>query len=205
MWTWQDTPETPSLPFDSLPYPTRTIRRRVRSVNHVTTKGKEVDHNLWVWGSVPRARGSPAIIQLKINNACAWMKRFFCFCFWKEKDTVRYYMMSLFCLKAIFSKLFRLRAVSLLLENPWAIVFEQRSPASCENVRCEGANTIHFLTTSRVVAAGDSKWRLMCWTRWKRRFLKDVWHEHGCLLLLVARIVSWFLFKNRKFVMECIA
>ena len=36
----------PSLPFDSLPYPTRTIRRRVRmyvrSVNHVTTKGKEV-------------------------------------------------------------------------------------------------------------------------------------------------------------------
>ena len=57
----------PSLPFNSLPYPTRTIRRRartyVRSVNHVTTKGKEVDHNLWVWGSVPRApreRGSPA-------------------------------------------------------------------------------------------------------------------------------------------------
>ena len=50
-----------------LRYPTRTIRRRVRtyvrSVNHVTTKGKEVDHNLWVWGSVPRARsarGSPA-------------------------------------------------------------------------------------------------------------------------------------------------
>ena len=53
----------PSLPFNSPPYPTRTIRRRVRSVNHVTTKGKEVDHNLWVWGSVPRARsarGSPA-------------------------------------------------------------------------------------------------------------------------------------------------
>ena len=51
----------PSLPFDSLPYPTRTIRRRVRSVNHVTTKGKEVDHNLWVWGSIPRAR-APLII-----------------------------------------------------------------------------------------------------------------------------------------------
>ena len=67
----QDTPETrhPSLSFDSLPYPTSTIRRRVRayvrSVNHVTTKGKEVDYNLWVWGSVPRAlhaRGSPAIV-----------------------------------------------------------------------------------------------------------------------------------------------
>ena len=45
----------PSQPFDSLPYPTRTIRRRVRmyvrSVNHVTTKRKEVDHILWVWGS----------------------------------------------------------------------------------------------------------------------------------------------------------
>ena len=59
----------PSPPFDSLPYPTRTIRRRVRtyvrSVNHVTSKGKEVDHNLWVWGSVSRVlcvRGSPATI-----------------------------------------------------------------------------------------------------------------------------------------------
>ena len=57
----------PSLPFDSLPYPTRTIYRRVRtyvrSVSHVTTKRKEVDHILWVWGSIPRAlraRGSPA-------------------------------------------------------------------------------------------------------------------------------------------------
>ena len=36
----------PSLPVDSLPYPTRTICRRVRSVNHVTTKRKEVDHIL---------------------------------------------------------------------------------------------------------------------------------------------------------------
>ena len=59
----------PSLPFDSLPYPNRTICRRVRtyvrSVSHVTTKRKEVDHIPWVWGSVPRAlrtRGSPAII-----------------------------------------------------------------------------------------------------------------------------------------------
>ena len=34
----------PSLPFDSLPYPTRTICRRVRSVNHVTTKRKKADH-----------------------------------------------------------------------------------------------------------------------------------------------------------------
>ena len=39
----------PSLPFDSLPYPTRTICRRtyVRSFNHVktmTTKRKEADH-----------------------------------------------------------------------------------------------------------------------------------------------------------------
>ena len=30
MWTCQDTLETPSLPFDSLPYPTLTICRRVR-------------------------------------------------------------------------------------------------------------------------------------------------------------------------------
>ena len=36
----------PSLPFDNLPYPTRTIcrpvRTYVRSVSHVTTKRKEV-------------------------------------------------------------------------------------------------------------------------------------------------------------------
>ena len=33
----------------------------------MTTKRKEVDHILWVWGSVPRARGSPAIIvQLEL-------------------------------------------------------------------------------------------------------------------------------------------
>ena len=40
------------------------VRTYVRSVNHVTTKWKEVDHIPWVWGSVPRAlraRGSPAI------------------------------------------------------------------------------------------------------------------------------------------------
>ena len=40
----------PSLPFDSVPYPTRTICRRVRtyvrSVSRVTTKRKEVDHIL---------------------------------------------------------------------------------------------------------------------------------------------------------------
>ena len=65
----------PSLPFDSLPYPTRTICRRVRtyvrSVNHVTTKRKEVDHITWVWGFVPRAlraRGNPAIIIKSVSN-----------------------------------------------------------------------------------------------------------------------------------------
>ena len=77
MWTWQDTPETPysSLPFDSLPYPTRTIRRHVRmyvrSVNHVTAKQKEVDHNLWVWSSVPhvlRARSSPAMKEQNMQT-----------------------------------------------------------------------------------------------------------------------------------------
>ena len=49
----------------------KTDRKMVQELNyqglpnHVTTKGKEVDHNLWVWGSVPRAlraRGSPAIM-----------------------------------------------------------------------------------------------------------------------------------------------
>ena len=65
----------PSLPFDSLPYPTRTICRRVRtyerSVSHVTTKRKEVDCILWVWGSVQRAlraRGSPAINVITLST-----------------------------------------------------------------------------------------------------------------------------------------
>ena len=70
MWIYQDTPETP-LPFDSFPYPTRTICRRVRT--YLRTLGqsrdnqrKEVDHILWVWGSVPcafRACGSPTVIK----------------------------------------------------------------------------------------------------------------------------------------------
>ena len=47
----------PSLPFDSLPFTTRTICRRVRTLGQsVTTKRKEVDHILWVW--------SPAIKKM---------------------------------------------------------------------------------------------------------------------------------------------
>ena len=57
----------PSLPFDSLPDPTLTICRRVRSVNHVTTKWKEVDHILWVWGSVPRALRARVGVPLKFS------------------------------------------------------------------------------------------------------------------------------------------
>ena len=47
-----------TLPLDAY------VRTYVRSVNHVTTKWKEVDHIPWVWGSVPRALracGSSAI------------------------------------------------------------------------------------------------------------------------------------------------
>ena len=61
----------PSLPFDSLPYPTRPICRRVRSVNQVTSKRKEVYHILWVWGCVPhalRARRSPAIMLINCER-----------------------------------------------------------------------------------------------------------------------------------------
>ena len=54
------------LPFDSLPYPTLTICRRVRSVNHVTTKRKEIDHILWVWGSVEARVGAPLLTLLEM-------------------------------------------------------------------------------------------------------------------------------------------
>ena len=64
----------PSLPFDSLPYPTHTICRRVRtyvrSVNHVTTKWKEVDHILLVW-ALSHARfarvGAPLLWHLLLS------------------------------------------------------------------------------------------------------------------------------------------
>ena len=52
---------SPNLPVQSVDVYVRTY---VRSVSHVTTKRKEVDHILWVWGSVPRAlraRGSPPL------------------------------------------------------------------------------------------------------------------------------------------------
>ena len=64
MWTCQDTPETPLPPFwwSPLSHPIcRRVRTYARSVNHVTTKRKEVDHIPWVWGSVPRALCSPTI------------------------------------------------------------------------------------------------------------------------------------------------
>ena len=69
--TW-DTPPfllivSPTLPVQSVDAYVRTY---VRSVSHVTTKRKKVDHILWVWSSVPRAlraRGSPAINSI-VNN-----------------------------------------------------------------------------------------------------------------------------------------
>ena len=51
---------SPTLPVQSVDAYVCTY---VRSVSHVTTPKKEVDHILWVWGSVPRslcARWSPA-------------------------------------------------------------------------------------------------------------------------------------------------
>ena len=72
--TW-DTPPfllivSPTLPVQSVDAYVRTY---VRSVSDVTTKWKEVDHILWVWGSVPRAlraRGSPAIISDHKRQHC---------------------------------------------------------------------------------------------------------------------------------------
>ena len=57
-----DTP--PFLWILSPTIPVQSVDAYLRSVSHVTTKRKEVDHILWVWGSVPRAlraRGSPAM------------------------------------------------------------------------------------------------------------------------------------------------
>ena len=55
-----DTP--PSSLLVSPTPPLQSVDAYVRSVNHVTTKRKEIDHILWVWGSIPRARGTPAKI-----------------------------------------------------------------------------------------------------------------------------------------------
>ena len=52
------TPPVQSVDAYVRKYVRRYVRTDGRSVNHVTTKRKEVDHNLWVWGSVPRARGA---------------------------------------------------------------------------------------------------------------------------------------------------
>ena len=60
-----DTP--PFLLIVSPTLPVQSVDAYVRSVNHVKTKRKEVEHILWVWGSVPRtlrARRSPAMTWL---------------------------------------------------------------------------------------------------------------------------------------------
>ena len=67
---------SPILPVQSVDTYVRTY---VRSVSHVTTKRKDVDHTLWVWGSVQRAlraRGSPAIIDQIWKN----FAKFVCVC-----------------------------------------------------------------------------------------------------------------------------
>ena len=55
---------SPSLLIVSPTLLLQSVDAYVRSVNHVTTNWKEVDHVLWVWVSFPcalRARWSPAI------------------------------------------------------------------------------------------------------------------------------------------------
>ena len=73
-----DTP--PFLLIVSPTPPVQSVDAYVRSVNHVTTKRKEVDHIPWVWGSVPRARfarGSPAknyfYSWILSNNHFVWI------------------------------------------------------------------------------------------------------------------------------------
>ena len=70
-----DTP--PFLLIVSPTPPVQSLDAYVRSVNHVTTKRKEVDHNLWVWGSVPRALRVPLTrrqYKLKSENASSRAK-----------------------------------------------------------------------------------------------------------------------------------
>ena len=67
-----DTP--PFLLIVSPTPPVQSVDAYVRSVNHVTTKRKKVDHIPWVWGSVTRAlraRGSPAINSVTPHNSAA--------------------------------------------------------------------------------------------------------------------------------------
>ena len=59
---------SPTLPVQSLD---EYVRTYVRSVSHVTTKRKDVDHILSVWGSLPRAlcaRGSPTIRSCNLQK-----------------------------------------------------------------------------------------------------------------------------------------
>ena len=51
---------SPSLLMVSPTLPLQSVDAYVRSVNHVTTKRKEVDHIPWVWGSL----GAPLIFDL---------------------------------------------------------------------------------------------------------------------------------------------
>ena len=82
----------PSLPFDSLSYPTLTIRRRVRTLGQSRENQlKEVDHVLWVWVSFPcalRARGSPATNLNSYPAALSEAKSFHFISIFKNKDSL---------------------------------------------------------------------------------------------------------------------
>ena len=80
-----DTP--PFLLIVSPTLPVQSVDAYVRSVSHVTTKRKEVDHILWVWGSVPRAlrvRGSPAMMFSVKSVDSAYTEIKVCRALWKR-------------------------------------------------------------------------------------------------------------------------
>ena len=73
----------------------------------MTTKGKEVDHNLWVWGSVPRAlraRGSPAIIIVYRVNLNKLSRSFVV----TLRTTTTNHRVSFIDLYSVFSRNFRI-------------------------------------------------------------------------------------------------
>ena len=84
--TW-DTP--PFLLIVSPTLPVQSVDAYVRSVSHVTTKQKEIDNILCVWGSVPcarSARGSSAVS--KFNQSSKLVKFTWSSLGAKMKDTL---------------------------------------------------------------------------------------------------------------------
>ena len=126
---------SPTLPVQSVE---EYVRTYVRSVSHVTTKRKDVDHILSVWGSLPRAlcaRGSPTIRSCNLQKMSYFIARPA-----NSHDSALTLMIFFTFLTAFLENIFLKWNVTLLNKNRYSV----GNSSACFNLDQEQQNFITF-------------------------------------------------------------